>query len=423
MRISIKRLLPYWIIFYFLGTNVLPEVRVFHFVSLYLIAAFLVLVEGKKIFSLILREKWLFALLILILFSYFWSVAPRVTFANFRTSLVLYILVGHLAITYKPNEIIGYFSKVLGFVTILNLINVFSLHGFGMFSVTHWRGTFPHQSYLGAVMSMSTISSFYAYMESSSKRIPFWMKILPIIIGLTSFIAVYFSYARTPLVGLIVSFSVLPFFYRDYIKEMRFRGAFLMVLIYAFLIVIPILFISREFIIVDILGKSLDLTGRATLWEHLMQRISERPFGYGAGAFWHNQQFYEEVAAILNRRIPSNYNSHSAYIDCLLGIGYLGLFLLFSSIALAVWMSAISAFKYFQISSCWNLQIIIFLLVSSYSDTFIGFLNPRGIGWFSFCLISLSSLFQVRHLSRIKNLRRQNLSKYYLRTSVKPDFY
>lgn len=408
MKISLKRLLPYWIIFYFLGSNILPGIRVFHFASLYLIATFLVLVEGKKIFSLILRDKWLTALLILTGLSYLWSVTPHITFANSRTSLVLYILAGHLAITYKPNEIIGYFSKVLSFVAILSLINVFSLYGAGLFSVTHWRGTFPHQSYLSAAMSISTLSSFHAYIGLSSKRVPFWIKFLPIITGLISFIAVFFSYARTPLVGLLASFAVLPFFYRNHIKELKFRGAALIVLIYIFLIVVPILFLSREFIVVDILGKSLDLTGRATLWEHLIEKVSERPFGYGSGAFWRNQQLSEAVGVILNRRIPGNYNSHSAYIDCLLGIGYPGLVLLFFSIASVSWRNAVSAFKYHQVSSCWSLQIIIFLLIASYSDTFTGFLNPRGIGWFAFCTISLSSLLQARHLHKVENLRWQN---------------
>jgi exopolysaccharide production protein ExoQ len=401
VKFNLKYLFPYWIIFYFLGSNILsPGIRTFQFASLYILAGFFLISKRKRIIPLLLKDYWILALIILVGLSCFWSVTPQITFAHLRTLTVQFILAGYLVVTYTPRQVIEYMSKVLGFLTFLSLAYVIFIPEVGVKGERIWLGVFPHQSYLAAVTAIATVSIFYTgfYLISNRSGLSL-LKFVTTALIYVCLVVIFYSNARTPLLGLIASLSIIPFFYLNRIKGIRARTFNLLLLGYVFLICVPLVFLMRDFIIVEILGKTPDLTGRSTLWEHLMNKVTENPFGFGQGAFWHNEQLAQEATSILGRRVPRNYNSHSSYIDTLIGIGYPGLLLLFSTITAVTWRNILLTFKYRQIEARWSLQIIVFLLIASYSDTFIGFLNPRGIGWFVFNIISLMSIYRLNSLA------------------------
>ena len=84
-------------------------------------------------------------------------------------------------------------------------------------------------------------------------------------------------------------------------------------------------------------GDPTSLNGRVDLWNHLLTYAAERPWrGYGFGSFWSPQRI-EDVSAEQGWAIQQ---SHSAYIDELLGLGIPGALLyvalLFSSLAWCV---------------------------------------------------------------------------------------
>ena len=370
-----------------------------HFASLYLLAGLIVVTKGKKLLPLLLQDPFIVGLIALTGFSCFWSVTPDITFAYFRTSVVQYILAGYIVLTYRPRQVVGFMTKALGCTAVLSILYIIFLPSVGVQSRmgAAWRGVFPHQSYFAASSALLCISAFYTFLFSKQedKRSGGVSFTAATLIGIC-LISIFYSDARTSLVGIVASFSILPFLNLRWIRGIKARTRVFLVLVYICLVGIPLLLLTKDFIIVEVLGKSPDLTGRTVLWEHLASKVAERPFGYGQGAFWHDPQLHQELVAVLDRQIPKNYNSHSGYLDCLIGIGYPGLLLLILAIAAVIRRNIILVFRHHQLIAHWCLQMIAFLSIAAYSDSFIGLANPRGIGGFIFMVVSLTSIRQLR---------------------------
>jgi len=415
MEIILKQVLPYWIVYYFFGSPLLPSYfRILQFVSLYLFAGLILVLKNKKVLTLLAKDHWLLALISLIGLSFFWSVVPRVSFAQFRTSIVIFIISGYIVTTYTPKQIIDYMSKILGAIVLISLIYIVAIPEVGKAGVL-WRGVFPHQSYFAAVTGFAAISIFNSFILRNNKARGKCFKVLSITLVAACFIVIWYSQARTPLLSLIASFAILPFFYLDKIKGLKARTQCFLVLIYILVIVIPLVFFLKDFIIVDLLGKSPNLTGRDEVWKYVGDKIAERPFlGYGGAAFWHNQQLSWEVRSKISFPTPDQFNTHSSYYDCLLGLGFIGFFLLIGTIIAAIRRNIILFYRHNQLEARWGLQIVVFMLVASYSDTWVGFLT-RNLGWFLFNIISLMSLCQ---LQKIKVNRIAKEGNPYLHKSV-----
>jgi exopolysaccharide production protein ExoQ len=415
MQIIVKQILPYWIIYYFIGRTLLPGYfTTLQFVSLYLLAGLILVLENKKVLSLLAKDYWLLALISLIGLSFFWSVAPRISFATFRTSIVIFVISGYIVSTYTPKQIIDYMSKILGAIVLISLIYIAAIPEVGI-SGDLWIGVFSHQSRLAAVTGFAAISIFNSFILRNDKARGKYSKVLSITLVAACFMVIWHSGARTPLLALTTSFAILPFFYLNKIKGLKARTQCFLVLIYILVIVIPLVFFLKDFIIVDLLGKSPNLTGRDEIWKHVEDKIAERPFlGYGNGAFWHNQQLSWEVRSKIFFPTPDQFNTHSSYYDCLLGLGFTGLFLLIGAIIAAIFRNIVLFYSHSQLEARWSLQIVIFMLVASYSDTWVGFLT-RNLGWFLFNITSLMSICQ---LQKIKVSRIAKEGNPYIHKSV-----
>lgn len=405
---------PYLIIGHYLGTVLVKGLlRDAWFGSLYLLAYILFAKEWKRLLPVAIRDPWIGSLIVLIGFSCAWSVAPPVTFAVFRSLIVSYILACLVATHYKPEQIIGFLGKTLSYAGILSFMYILFLpqvgtRGGGGLSGA-WRGIFPHQSILAATMAIAIISLFNFLLLNYGKN---RNKLSILFTASSIFICLFlllFCGAKTAVVGLLASFSIVPFFFIKRIRGEKSRFFSFLTLAYAFILGIPFVYLVKDFVIVEILGKSANLTGRDVTWTYLMSKVSERPFlGYGQAAFFHNKQLAAELAAQLDRTIPGVYNAHSAYIDCLVGLGYIGICLMFLFIATLIYKNIVLAVKYKNPIALWNLQLLIFLGVAGYADTFIGLLNPKGIGCFCFCIISVVTTLQLT--SKVNSKQQTNNS-------------
>lgn len=396
MKVILKQFLPYWVVSYFISTSIFPQYfRNLQFASLYLLAAFIVILGREKKLSILAKDYWMLALIVLIGLSYFWSVATHITFAYFRNSIMIFVISGYTATTYTPKQIISYMSKILGLIVFISLIYIVALPEIGISERGAWRGVFPHQSYFAAVVGLATISIFNSFNLLSKRNKSNYLKVLNTALIAGCFVVMWYTQARTPLLALITSFAILLFFYLKKFRSLKTRTQCFLVLAYFLLIVVPLVFLLKDLIIVELLGKSPNLSGRDQLWSLLSDKIAERPFlGYGQGAFWHNQRLSWEIIS-KTPWAPDTFNAHSSYYACLLGLGFVGLFLLFVTVVTVVRRNIVLFYKHNQLEARWGVQIIVFMLVASYSDTWIGFLN-RNIGWFTFNIISLMSIRQIQ---------------------------
>jgi exopolysaccharide production protein ExoQ len=418
MQTIVKQILPYWIIYYFIGSALLPRYfTTLQFVSLYLLAGLILVLENKKVLTLLAKDHWLLALISLTGLSFFWSVVPRISFAHFRTSIVIFIISGYIVTTYTPKQIIDYMSKILGAIVLISLIYIVAIPEISVVRGA-WKGVFPHQSYFAAVAGFAAISIFNSFILRNDKARGKYSKVLSITLVAACFMTIWYTGSRTPLLSLIASFAILPFFYLDKIKGLKARTQCFLVLIYILVIVIPLVFFLKDFIIVDLLGKSPNLSGRDEIWKYVGDKIAERPFlGYGSAAFWHNQQLSWEVRSKISFRTPDQFNTHSSYYDCLLGLGFIGFFLLIGTIIAAIRRNIILFYRHNQLEARWGLQIVVFMLFASYSDTWVGFLT-RSLGWFLFNIISLMSICQLQKIKVNRIARIAKEGNPYLHKSV-----
>lgn len=96
---------------------------------------------------------------------------------------------------------------------------------------------------------------------------------------------------------------------------------------------------ARHFIVLDVLGRKYTLTGRIPLWLHLIPFIKQRLWlGYGFGrAFWAHPDNARKIHELVGW-FPAS--AHNGYIDIVLSLGIVGLFL-FGLIFLQTLISAL----------------------------------------------------------------------------------
>jgi exopolysaccharide production protein ExoQ len=397
-------LLPYWIVPYYLWTTLPPRpVAILWLGTLYLLAYVFLLTKGKRILSVLLSDRWIVALILISGLSVFWSVAPGTTFASTRSLIVQYILVGYLVTTYSLKQIIGIIAKVLCCTGLLSLFYVLFLPQIAI-RVSRmtggegaWQGIFPHQSVLAGTMAIAIISLVYT-LVLQGKRWGSLLKLAALLVTAVCLYLLVFCGAKTAMMGFLASFAILPFFFLGHFKGMKTRNAMFLGLIYFFFVGLPILYSFKDFIIVELLGKSATLSGRSILWDYLLTQVANRPLGHGLDAFWHNQALVRDSVRGTGGYLYGN--SHSNYMDLLVGIGLPGVVVLSVCVVGAIQRSIVLAFTYRQLEFRWALQILVCLLIASYSDVFIGFLASRTIGWFLFCVISLSSILELQKIKQ-----------------------
>jgi O-antigen ligase len=134
--------------------------------------------------------------------------------------------------------------------------------------------------------------------------------------------------------------------------------------------------------------KDKTLSGRTVIWDLVVKYIHARPlFGYGLDSFWLGEEGYSgHIAAV--RGIVA-INAHNGYLDLLLSLGLIGLFLF--SLSFIKGVKNISSIKgncksYYLFFLCFS----IFLLISNLSESTI--LERSSIFWVMFTIFSLSKL-------------------------------
>jgi exopolysaccharide production protein ExoQ len=86
------------------------------------------------------------------------------------------------------------------------------------------------------------------------------------------------------------------------------------------------------------LGKDTTLTGRTILWEQALKSFAENPWlGIGYNSFWNSTETAATAIWIMTGEVLSSF--HNIYLDRLVDVGAIGLFLFVASIAVLLWRS------------------------------------------------------------------------------------
>ena len=389
---------------FYLGIRLPPPIpSAFAFLS-FLIIPLLIISRWKRFIYVATRDIPLLFLVGLALMSAVWSTNPGETLAHNRALLSSTAFGIYLAARYTPKEQMRMMVWLFGIYVLLNLMASLILPSYGTNISTDGlslQGVAGHKNSLSAAMGMAAMLFLDLALYGYKYRRTFFAGA-----GI-AFIILLFSKGRG---GLAVFLGLLPLlpFYKVARQDYRLKTV-LTIFAFAIGLVMSIAtWTNLEFIVVDLLGKDMDFTGRIPLWNYLIQRGLEKPWlGYGYGAFWTNPtetfQIAMNVPWMSSLADGGKAHAHNAYIDLFLQLGWLGILLVtlsFLSVSIRV-VLLLGLTK--QIEYFWMLQLILFMAVGSISDSATAFLSYRSLYWVLYVSTACSTAIHLKRILRSGN--------------------
>jgi O-antigen ligase len=296
----------------------------------------MILIKRKFAWSGAIKENpWLVLLIGYILMSVLWSDMAYTSFKRTTRQLVAVIIPFLIATETAPRQAVQSVIRKTIYVFIpfsIILINFFGELGREYHKTTGelmWTGVASQKNGLGALCLIAAFFLIWSLITRRRRRDIFANRYQTHIDTAILFLTFYlmggpkhsFTYSATSNATLILVLSV--FFGISLMKKRGFvigPAAFfvLVALLIAYGTATP--FIGK-LSLVDIssaLGRNETLTGRSEIWEKLIPFAIERPIlGHGFGGFWSTEM----------REFAFVGEAHNGYLDLVLNIGFLGLFL------------------------------------------------------------------------------------------------
>jgi O-antigen ligase len=345
------------------------------------------------------RDIWLILALGVTVASFFWSFAPAYTSDEVKALIRATLFGVYLAARYSPKEQMRLFAWTVGIGAVLSTIAAIAIPSYGISTGVHqglWKGIYAHKQYLGRIMTVGFTPLLFASFDNwKYKNLAFLGAILAVLL-------VLLSQSKTSLILLILSIFLIPL-YRFARQQYKLR---VILLILALLITgsIAILVVSNiETIVVDILGKNLELSARTPIWELAIEKGRERLwFGYGYAGFWTSDAasivFSQTWAGSVTNDGETRFHAHNGFIDVFLQIGLVGL----AFCILSFFGTALRAIKLVTsirgIENFWMLHFLIITLLFNVTETRT-FLSI-GTFWSLTVSMSLSTVIYCDRLRR-----------------------
>lgn len=332
-----------------------------------IISIFLIFVRYKKVFHVVIREKFLWIIVGIALASMFWSDVPVSTLRGGIFLLQTTLFGVYIAARYSLNEQLRLLAWTFGIVVLLSIVFALALPSYGVMTVQEggahegaWRGIYVHKNGLGRMMVLSAVVFLLSATNSRRYSWVAWAGF-----GLSIAIIVL-STSKTALAILLTIIVLLPFY-----KALRWNYSLAVPFFITVILVgagVAILLISNAEAILGAFGRDLTFTGRTELWAVVLHKIWERPWlGYGYGGFWRGWEGESaQVLRIVRWEAP---HSHNGFLDLWLDLGLLGLSA-FALSFLAVCLRAVTCLRLTKTSEgLLPLAYLTFLLLANLTES------------------------------------------------------
>lgn len=288
------------------------------FLVIYLITFCLLLLRWKKVIKVITKDKFIWLLVGLAVFSIFWSDAPDLTRSRTIALVGTTLFSLYLASRYSLKEQLQLLGWTFGIAIVASFLFAVGLPKYGRMSGVHlgaWRGIYNHKNVLGKVMAPSTIVFLLLALSAQKKRWIFWGGL-----GLSIWLIIA-SRASSPIINVFILIIEL-FFFRILWWQYDFMIPTLMGISTISIIIYSLVATNPE-AIAALFGKDLTLTGRTNFWPFIIDKIWKNPWlGYGFGAFWRGLDGPSADIWYASGWQPPN--SHNGYLDLLVELGLVG---------------------------------------------------------------------------------------------------
>ncbi len=120
--------------------------------------------------------------------------------------------------------------------------------------------------------------------------------------------------------------------------------------------------------ILDLMGRSSNLTRRTEIWDLDLRFLSMRPLtGWGFETVWANPITAQHAQAAFSGNFP--HSSHSGYYEILLGVGAIGFSVFVAFLAYALWRAFLLGWRGSDVMSLWPLALLVFVVVVNLSES------------------------------------------------------
>jgi O-antigen ligase len=340
------------------------------------------------------------------LISAIWSTSAEASMGTFKGVLRATLFGVYLATHYSVKEQMHLFSWVFGIGTVLSLVLTLALPGYGIQDGSLWIGIYMYKNHASMMMLLAAILFLLTALNSRRRR---WIPWTLFSIAVTILVL---SEGKTCYAIFAISLCLLPLF--NAVKQKKYKPRVILILTLVLLLgSTAVLIVSNlEFIVVDTLGRSMELSGRMPVWLLMLDKLYERPWlGYGAGGFWTSEEslyvIYNSWASSLGMGIGEGqgmFNAHSGYLDLLIQYGFLGTSLfIFHIITVLVRLVSLLFLKT-NIAIFWMLQTVIAMILVNYTER-LGFLGYDTL-WSIYVSIALSSSLELNRIRKKQQLRK-----------------
>jgi exopolysaccharide production protein ExoQ len=350
-----------------LGASDLKVTTLTFVAQLVLYPALFFLLRGKigdlyPISKALLKDPFLCVMLVMTLLSAFWSQAPDITLRGSVVLLCFVLLAASVGMRYDINAI----SRILRWTGT-------AISGTGTFvslfipSIGRleegWNGILAHKNGFSCWIALTACLWFLQATDRQQR----WLSLL--LSGLC-FVATIAAGSGAARIMFLVTICVLMFVKLTQRLDFRKR-------VTATLLTITISIPSAIYVwfhnqyIFDALGKDRTLTGRTEFWPQVLEAIWKQPFvGYGYQGFWQSWRGTDNPAAHIinpNGFVPPH--SHNGYLEVALALGVVGIVLFGCSLLMNITRICALVPHLQQAQSGTILAIVIFILISSFSET------------------------------------------------------
>ncbi|MFM7423532.1 MAG: O-antigen ligase family protein [Elainella sp.] len=307
----------------------------------------------------------------LALASFFWSAAPDFTADEVKALLRASVVGVYLAFRFTPKQQMQLFVWTVGISALLSTAFALAMPAYGIhLSGEHaglWKGIYTHKQYLGRLMTVGLVPFLLCGLEQPKHRV-FYFSGAALVLAL-----IVLSGSRTSLSLLTVSLLLLPL-YQMVRQAYRTRAMLLSLSIVLVGALIMLVTANIETIIVDVMGKSLDLNSRGPIWTYAIEKGLERPWlGYGYAGFWTSSEadmIYNNTWAGGIMREGSRFHAHNGFIDTFLQIGLVGLVICMLTFLRSIRDAAVlMTSRQYGLETFWMLQFLVITLFFNVTET------------------------------------------------------
>jgi len=314
-----------------------------------------------------LRQPFLIVFLAVVWASLAWSGIPQVTV--WRVSLfiggaVVGWYIGHRFTLLQQTWIVGGVGGLAVVSTLLALV-VWPDRARSTAGVEGvWSGMYTNRQILGPVLCFGLLVAPFVFAKAGNR--------LRIAVAVGAVVDIYILVRagnRTGPVALAVALAVSAGIY-----AVRRPGRAILttpggaVLSVGMVTIVGGLISWNWSTILDLMGRSSNLTNRTAIWDLDLHYISLRPLtGWGFEAFWANPLNSKHASAAFDGNFP--YSAHSGYYEILLGVGAIGFAVFVSFLGYGLWRAFLLGWRGNDALSLWPLALLVFLLVVNLSES------------------------------------------------------